>query len=262
MNERSNAQLSAMPPQQRNEIVRGALETMIGWKAPGLGDLVEEGEGRTQLSYGWKTKWQVLDKRSGQVVPAITLVPLIDPRGEVWEICVFVSRNGISDYFNEEGLPIDVIEKSLSAKKSVVILDLHGHGGEHPLDKAPLVVSGNGREPWHHSLAYTYGYNLTVFAQRVHGLLMVLTKMEEVASAQGLKLTLYGMKGGAPYAAAARALLGDAVDKMVVDTEGFRFANITSFDDVDMLPGIVKYGDLPAILALSDPETTEVRGEE
>ena len=73
---------------------------------------------------------------------------------------------------------------------------------------------------------------------------------------------LYGLKGGAPYAAVARALLGDAVDKMIVDTEGFRFANITSFDDLKMLPGIVKYGDLPAILALSDPATTEIRGEE
>ena len=63
------------------------------------------------------------------------------------------------------------------------------------------------------------------------------------------------------YAAAARVLMGDAVDKMIVDTEGFRFADIETLDDVNMLPGIVKYGDLPAILSLSDPTKTEIRGE-
>jgi len=263
MNERSNAQLAALPPQERNEIVRGALKAMIGWKAPGADDLVTEDEAEVvaQTFDGFLRKARLIDKRSGQTASVVFLVPSNAPRVGA-EICIFVSKNGITDYLNKDGKPTDEIVKNLAAGKGIIILDLHGQGGEHPLAKAPLVVSGNGREPWHHSLAYTYGYNPTVFAQRVHGLLMVLTKMEEVASAQGLKLTLYGMKGGAPYAGAARALMGDVVDKMIVDTEGFRFANITSFDDVDMLPGIVKYGDLPAILALSDPETTEVRGEE
>jgi hypothetical protein len=36
----------------------------------------------------------------------------------------------------------------------------------------------------------------------------------------------------------------------VVDTAGFRFANLTEFDDANFLPGAVKYGDLPGMLAL------------
>jgi len=266
MNERSNAQLSALPPQERNEIVRGALETMIGWKVHDWRNFrfADGGRGPTQGSH----KARIIDRRSGLTVTVAYLQP---PRGVTSPaVCVFVSKNGISDYFDEQGQPIDEIAKCLSEGKLVAVLDLHGQGGDNPLEKAPLVVSGNGQEPWHHSLAYTYGYNPTVFAQRVSGLMTMLAgtaeaqamELQEDENHMVLKITLYGLKGGAPYAAAARALLGDAVDKMIVDTEGFRFANITSFDDLDMLPGIVKYGDLPAILALSDPETTEVRGEE
>jgi len=269
MNERSNAQLSAMPPQERNEIVRGALETMIGWKVPGREDLVEEldGDAPTQEDYGWKMKGRIIDERSGVTASFSSLfagTPMLP--GLVGVTCVFVSKNGTSDFFNEEGQLIDDdLAKLLSASLGTVgfiILDLQGQGGDNPLEKAPLVVSGNGQEAWHHSLAYTYGYNPTIFAKRVQGLLAMLTHLAETKPVNDTKIVLFGLKGGAPYATAARALMGDTVDKMIVDTEGFRFANITSFDDVKMLPGIVKYGDLPAILALSDPATTEIRGEE
>ena len=49
---------------------------------------------------------------------------------------------------------------------------------------------------------------------------------------------------------------------MIIDTEGFRFADIDALDDVDVLPGIVKYGDLPAILSLADPAQTIILDEE
>jgi hypothetical protein len=97
-----------------------------------------------------------------------------------------------------------------------------------------------------------------MFAKRVQ---ILLTGLTIDSKHPGSKLTLYGLHGGAPYAAVARALLGDVVDELIVDTEGFRFANIETLDDVNMLPGIVKYGDLPAILDLSDPKTTVIRGE-
>ena len=254
MDERSNAQLAALPPQQRNEIVRNALETMIGWKAPGADDLVIEDATPAIEPYGIR----VFDKQSGLMVSAFTNT---GAKG-VNELGVFVSKNGVSDFFDENNQPVDEVKKCLSAGKGVMILDLYGQCGDHPLEKASLVVSGDGRQPWHHSLAYTYGYNPTVFSQRVQNLMTMLMLTRKANSKfSNAKLTLYGLKGGAPYAAVARALLGDAVDEMIVDTEGFRFANITALDDVDMLPGIVKYGDLPAILALSDPETTEILGE-
>jgi len=262
MNERSNAQLAAMPKQERNEIVRSALETMIGRVKFSQDDLIfAEDLMEQQEPYGTYRTVRVIDNRSGLTVCGVYIDPMTSsnsPNG----ICVFVSKRGVSDYMNKRGQVTDEIKKSLSAGKKVVILDLYGQGdntyGAPPLEKAPLISYGNAREPWQKSLAYTYGYNPTVFAKRVRNLSTVL--MLASKAGQG-KVSLHGLKGGAPYAAAARALIGDVVNEMIVDTEGFRFANIESFDDVDMFPGIVKYGDLSAILELSDPATTEIRGE-
>jgi len=259
IDQRSQAQLAALPVEKRREIVRGALTAMIGGKKIGEEDRDVEADVPKEESYGIYWKARITDKRSGLAVTVVTLFS--QPTGD--ELCVFVSKNGISDYFDENNQPIDEIAKLLAlGNKGIMIIDLHGQGGEQPLERAPLVVSGNGREPWHHSLAYTYGYNPTAFAQRVQGLMTMISMTRNRGSkfAQA-KLTLYGLHGGAPYAAAARALLGDVVDELIVDTESFRFANIETLDDVNMLPGIVKYGDLPAILELSDPANTTIRGE-
>jgi hypothetical protein len=46
-----------------------------------------------------------------------------------------------------------------------------------------------------------------------------------------------------------------------VDTRGFRFASLKSYRAPDFLPGALKYGDLPAILALSAPQPLWLVGE-
>ena len=37
---------------------------------------------------------------------------------------------------------------------------------------------------------------------------------------------------------------------LALDTEGFRFAGLHSFWDVNFVPGAVKYGDLPGLIVL------------
>lgn len=67
--------------------------------------------------------------------------------------------------------------------------------------------------------------------------------------------------GTGPIAAAARAIAGNQIDKAAIDTQGFRFADITSYRDPNFLPGAVKYGDLPNLLALSAPHALWISGE-
>ena len=102
---------------------------------------------------------------------------------------------------------------------------------------------------------YTYGYNDTLFAQRVHDVLTVLASMTEEADS----ITLIGSGGAGPVAAVAAALAGDAVSNLALDTGNFRFAKLTDYRDVNFLPGAVKYGDLPAVLNLCSPKATFVR---
>jgi hypothetical protein len=72
---------------------------------------------------------------------------------------------------------------------------------------------------------------------------------------------LIGTGGAGPLAAAARAQAGAAIDRLAIDTGHFRFANITSIDDPNFLPGATKYGDMEAFLALSAPHDLWITGE-
>ena len=72
---------------------------------------------------------------------------------------------------------------------------------------------------------------------------------------------LVGVNGAGVFAAAACALAGTAVTSAAVDTQGFRFATITNIRDVNLLPGAVKYGDVPALVALCAPAKMAVAGD-
>jgi hypothetical protein len=56
-------------------------------------------------------------------------------------------------------------------------------------------------------------------------------------------------------------MAGDSVYKVAIDTGGFRFSGITDIRDVNLWPGAVKYGDLPAVLALVAPRPLRLTGE-
>ncbi len=47
----------------------------------------------------------------------------------------------------------------------------------------------------------------------------------------------------------------------VIDTAGFRFVELKSWKDPQFLPGAVRYGDLPGLLALNAPEALCILGE-
>ena len=47
-----------------------------------------------------------------------------------------------------------------------------------------------------------------------------------------------------------------------METDGFRFANLTSYRDANCLPGALKYGDLPALLALAAPNPLWIAAED
>ena len=48
---------------------------------------------------------------------------------------------------------------------------------------------------------------------------------------------------------------------MLFRSAGFRFASLTEFDDAQFLPGAVKYGDVPGLLALSAGSDVWLSGE-
>src|SRR6185436_15912594 len=104
---------------------------------------------------------------------------------------------------------------------------------------------------------YTFGYTHAVFVHRVHDVLSVV-KFVRNKERPAQRLTVIGLDGAGPWVAAARAQCGDAIDKAVIDTGGFRFGQVLDLHDPNFLPGGAKYGDLPALLALGAPGRTWV----
>jgi dienelactone hydrolase len=131
--------------------------------------------------------------------------------------------------------------------------------GEFLADGQTLTSSRKVKNP-REAAAFTFGYNRTLFAQRVSDLLSVIQAAR--AESAGLKrLDLVGLNGAGPLVAAAKAQAGEAVARVAVDTAGFRFADVTNIYDVNFLPGAAKYGDLPGMLALSAPGHLWIAGE-
>ncbi len=116
--------------------------------------------------------------------------------------------------------------------------------GENTTNKIPYKVDAG-------FAGYTFGYNRTLLANRVHDLLTVVAFGRTVTKAQTIHLVGWGEAG--PWAVLAKALAGDAVSRTAADLNKFTFAAIQSTSDPMLLPGALKYGDIGSFQALCAP---------
>ena len=239
------------------EVVGGAIDAMIGRGLPPANALRPTMGLATDLR-DCRVNTLVLTYPAQQ--EAIPVVRLDPKKGEVTKIVIWLDGRGKQAMFDDAGAPRPEVRRLLADGATVIGVDLFGQGEStpdgKPLAKARLLKTSN----WERYLGYTLGYNHPLFAQRVHDVLSV------IAYAQGSRrgserIVLMGMHGSGPWAAAARAQAGAAVDEAVIDTAGFRFAKLSALDDPEMLPGGAKYLDLPGILALSAPHKLVLHGE-
>jgi hypothetical protein len=114
-------------------------------------------------------------------------------------------------------------------------------------ERTRMVQQGGGFEPWQRSAVYTFGYNPPLFARRVHDVLTTLRYVSGDEPRTRVVLVGLGPVAG-PLVVAARAQV-DGPIRAAVDTGGFRFEDVERFDDPMFLPGAVKYGGLPGLVA-------------
>ncbi len=256
----SNKQISALTPHgpsglaEFRKIIGGAWEVMIGRNLP------EEGSTQFELNYekdseGFKIfVGKLVLTNEKEELPALFLLP------NDWnsKVVVWMDGHGKDHLLSPEGKPNTDISELLSQGYAIASFDLYLTGdftpdGE-PVSQMPIVK--NPRE----FVGYTLGYNHPLFAQRVHD---VLTAMSSIVyhERKPQQVHLVGVNGAGPVAAAAAAMARSVITSVAVDTEGYRFASITNYRDPNLLPGAVKYGDVPAILALCAPLKLAVAGE-
>ena len=205
----------------------------------------------TKEDRGSFTLLKSLLKYPDKQLPAIAL----EPKDWNKRIVIWVDPQGKQSLFTEDGKPRPGVQKILDAGTMVLSADLFGQGeftlDGKPIAKAPL-VDGH--------IEFTFGYNPPKFSERVRDVLTLVAFAHSKAFGTQ-RVDMIGLNGAGPWVAAARAIAGDKIDRAAIDTGGFRFANITTFDNPDFLPGGAKYNDLPGMIALSAPNPLWLAGE-
>lgn len=263
LSDQSDAQIQALWPKNAEsakayrETVGTGVKTLIGRTLEDVGP-VKRSEVRKKDGSQHSERLDLLTVSAhGEQLPVVTLAPVSVPASG--RVVIWVTGNGKAGLFNADGAPVEAVKQLLSQGVVVVTADLFAQG-DFVSESLPSDINRVVEKKTFFA-GYTYTYNNPLFIQRTHD---VLSLVQMVRSGKGdvKELTLVGTDGLGPVVAAAGAVCEESVDRVAVETNGFRFVNLTSFRDADFLPGIAKYGDLPALLALNAPKKLLVIGDD
>jgi dienelactone hydrolase len=236
------------------EVIGGAIDVIIGRGLPAAEDLTydqnyKEGRGDFIHMMG-----MLRNSELGEELPIAFLYP------KQWEgrVVVWLDKDGKAGLFSGGVAPKPRIQQLLDAGVAVVGADLL-YQGEFLADGKTLEKTRRVANP-REAAAYTFGYNHTVFAKRVHDVLTVLAFVES-HEMEPKRIDLVGLAGAGHWAAAASAQARDLITGAAIDTQGFRFGNVLNIHSPDFLPGGAKYGDLPGMLAIGATEQLWLAGE-
>ena len=236
------------------EVVGGGIDIVIGRGLPDANDLEYDQNYKEDRGNYIHMMGLLRNLPEGEELP----ITFLHPKQWAGRVVVWLDKSGKVGLLDEAGAPIEEIQRLLDAGVTVVGADLL-YQGEFLADGKPIEKTGrvaNTRE----AAAYTFGYNHTVFAKRVHDVLTVLAFVES-HELQPKRIDLVGLAGSGHWAAAATAQAGDLITAAAIDTQGFRFGNVLDIHSPDFLPGGAKYGDLPGMLAIGSPKNLWLAGE-
>jgi dienelactone hydrolase len=161
---------------------------------------------------------------------------------------LWISNDGKSAMFGEDGAPVEGVQALLDTKSAVAGIDLL-YQGEFLADKKQYNQArkvSNNRE----FAGYTFGYNHSLFARRVHDIL-TLIQFTQTYKEKSDSVSIIGLNGAGHWVAAAISQCGDAIDTAVIDSAGFRFSKLLDFRDPNFLPGGASYDGLAGMVATS-----------
>ncbi len=256
----------AVSLQTYRRIVGGAVQVMVGRRLPDSAELkVADAQAEDLGSYRM-TRFLLRYPTRGEELPVIRL----DPKTWNHRVVIWVDRLGKQGMFDPSGSLRTGVQTLLKNGFAVLSADLFEQG-EFTKDGKPVAKQRMGKKARKAPLPYAgivFGYNLPLFSQRVDDLLsLVAYARSDKSAAAGttaaapIQVDMVGLHGAGHWVAAARAIAGGAIDRAALDTAGFRYANLTSIDDPDFLPGGAKYGDVPGMIALSAPHPLWLSGE-
>lgn len=224
-------------------VVRAGWETIVGRK-PAKADEVsfELGKKEDHGDY-WFMDGVTQNLAAKESVPAVFLYP------KNWngEAVLWLSGKGGTAVM-EGGKPTAEARKVMETGAAIACPTLYLQGAkEQPKAGDNLKAKPNDFREFS---GYTYGYNPTLLARRVHDAMTLVAMMQSHPNKPAKVIKIKGQDEASPVALVAGVLLKTAVAETDAALGGFRFANIKSHWDVNFVPGAVKYGDVEMLQKL------------
>lgn len=240
----------AKKPEEYRRVVGTALRVIVNDQLPARSEPVASNY-KALKGDGFAVHQSTLSRPGGGTqIPTIGIIP---PGYTGDTVVVCVHPQGKAGLFVVDGKPIPLVQQLLDRKIAVLGADLFLTGEWHlPEKQTPA--------PWfdqkHHKAVpfagYFFGYNRSLVANRVHDLLTLLA----FAQTRGKTVHLIALGNAGPGALLGRALAGSAVQKAVIDLDGFDFDRVQSVTDEMMLPGASKYGGIYGFVPLCNTGET------
>lgn len=232
----------------------GAMDIVIGRNLHEVGEVELDMHQKNDRGDYLEMTGLLNNRSHSEQLPVVFLYPKEwNKRTVIW-----IDESGKAGLFNKNGSPNSEVRRLINSGISVAGVDLL-YQGEFLADGKPITRTRrveNTRE----FAGYTFGYNDTLFARRVHDILTVIQFVRN-NERESTEIDLVGLSGTGPLVAAARAQARGTVDRAAVDTGGFRFGKVLDIHSINFLPGGAKYGDVPGMLALGAPGTLWLAGE-
>ena len=232
----------------------GAMDIVIGRNLREVGDVELDMKEKNDRGDYLEMTGLLNNRSHSEQLPVVFLHPKEwNKRTVIW-----MDESGKAGLFKKDGSPKPEIRRLINSGTSVAGVDLL-YQGEFLSDGKPVTRTRrveNTRE----FAGYTFGYNDTLFARRVHDILTVIQFVRE-DERESTEIDLVGLDGVGPLVAAARAQASGVIDSAAVNTSGFRFSKVLDIHSVNFLPGGAKYGDVPGMLALGAPGKLWLAGE-
>jgi hypothetical protein len=230
---------------------------MIGRALPSAADLRFEKGDRSDRDTFTVSRGTAHNTKYNETMP----YAFVQPKGDKWNgtIALWLTGRGLESLTDGQN-PSGAAKRLLDAGIAIACPTLYLSGATEQPMNLPKSKDPK-RNEWSWATCYTYGYNPTLVAHRVHDAMLSVAAIASQTSSKPARVILVGTDGAGVVAAAAAAMLKDKVAGAVIDTEGFRFASLTDPWHPMFVPGAVKYGDVPALLRVCEPLKPTVLGE-
>jgi dienelactone hydrolase len=227
----------------RRTVLRPAIEILVGRTLADAGEVpIRVIKKVENAGAPWLGQLgQIVNQTYGEC----PVIALLTPNNSTGRVVLWLSRAGKAGLFGADGAPLPPVQTLLRAGRTVCGVDLFLQG-EFLTNGVPVTETRRVKNP-REAAAYTFGYNHTLFAQRVHDVLSVCAYF--LRSGPGVRLSAVALDAETgPILAAARAVSEGRLEAAVIDTEGFRFAEVRAIHSPAFLPGGAKYLDVPGLL--------------